>query len=105
MSKNWKTIKTIRLDSINEKDEVRCLIRDNEIVIQKNSEPVDVTTECTAELVESMHSSGYYCAIKHKGKTIAALGVDSFSAHLIKNAKYYLVKSPGAIVSFRVMKN
>lgn len=83
-------------------------------VVDKNGKPylaveiyedssVDVTEECTAELVRSQHSGGFYCSIIHDDKSIIALGIDDASKCIVQRG-YKLVKADGAVVSFRVIK-
>ncbi len=97
----WKTVR--RTGFYLGKDE-RAYIRGNKLVVERFFKEQDLSDECTAELVKSKHSSGYYVALRYRGKTIVALGIGEAHKALIMENGFRIVKAEGAEVSFRVKK-
>jgi len=98
--------KTVELDPCEDPvARVRKMVKKGQRVlsIQVEEYPRDVTSECTAELVRSRHSEGYYCSVIYKGRSILALGIDDLSKCILKPG-YRIVKAENASVSFRVLR-
>ena len=63
----------------------------------------DIMDECTASLIKSRHSDGYYCGVNYKGRIILALGIDKVSRCIIDEG-FVIERAKGATVSFRISK-
>jgi len=104
--KNWKEIRTLPI--ILQKGqwaEIDVDVTGKPFLSIRERQPIerDVTSECTVELKPSSHTKGFYCHIKHKGRSIVALGVDDASKANVMPG-YRLKKASGAIVSFNIIK-
>lgn len=81
--------------------------RDKDSIVIIGINPVkwiDITNSCDTVLKKSQASSGYYCAIVHDKKLVAACGFGQ--PPIILNGKYKIERVPDGNVSFRVfMKN
>lgn len=99
-NEEWRITKRIGIH-ISTNQRVR-VDEDGEVIVESRVRDRDVTSECSAELMKSYNSDGYYVIIRHNGVMIASLGIGGFSRLVQKHKEYYVVLAKGATVSFKV---
>lgn len=98
---DWKSILVVGAEGY----DARVRREGNKFVFERRPVAVEITgtSECTAELVKSQHSDGYYVAVKYRNKIILTLGINDASKAILAPG-YVIRKARGAIVSFHLVK-